>query len=276
MNLDAHFLFATDLDGTLLPNTGKTPAPGCLERTQNLLNSLKARGVPICFVTGRHLSLAKKGITTFRLPLPDWWICNVGTEIYNATGKPDEDWEKQLGPKLNHDTLRHMFSEIPGLLIQEPNKQGRHKFSLYYPKPLPGRLRAEILNKLADNLQLIVSVEERSGRTLLDIIPVNAGEKNAVDYMTQRHGLIKEQVFFSGDSASDSDVLLSGVCGTVVGNTPAAVQSQLKIQQMRSAEAQLYMATSRYGDGVIEGLCHYGFWPSPANDKSHSNDTNEH
>jgi len=62
MNMDVHFLFAADLDGTLLPNTGKTPAPGCLERTQNLLNSLRARGVPICFVTGRHLSLAKKAL----------------------------------------------------------------------------------------------------------------------------------------------------------------------------------------------------------------------
>ncbi len=268
MNMDVHFLFVADLDGTLLPNTGKTPAPGCLERTQNLLNSLRARGVPICFVTGRHLSLAKKGIATFRLPSPNWWICNVGSEIYNAAGKPDEDWEKQLGPKLNHDTLRHTFSEIPGLLTQEPHKQGRHKFSLYYPKPLSGKLWAEILDKVADNLQLITSVEERSGRTLLDIIPVNAGEKNAVEYMAQRLGLTKEQVFFSGDSASDLDVLLSGVCGTVVGNTPEDVQSQLKMQQMRSAEAQLYMATTSYGDGVIEGLCHYGFWPSSVNDQT--------
>jgi sucrose-6-phosphatase len=261
------FLFAVDLDGTLLPNTGKPSAPGCLERTQHLLHSLKEDGVPVCFVTGRHLSLARQGIATFRLPEPDWWICNVGTEIYRSDGKTDTAWEQQLGPKLDHEMLRRSLAEIPGLLAQELSKQGSHKFSLYYPKPASQRLQTEILRRAggpAGELQLIVSIEERSRRALLDVIPAKAGKRHAVEYMTDCYGLDKTRVFFAGDSGNDVDVLVSGICGTMVGNAPDDVQARLGRSQMQSAGARLYRAQAHYGDGIIEGLCHYGFWPHPA------------
>ncbi|MGZ4969912.1 MAG: HAD-IIB family hydrolase [Methylobacter sp.] len=267
--IDKPFLFAVDLDGTLLPNTGKAPAAGCLERTQRLLQRLREYEIPICFVTGRHLSLARQGIATFRLSPPDWWICNVGTEIYNSDGKPDTEWEQHLGPTLDHEMLRRALTEIPGLLAQELRKQGKHKFSLYYPEPVSQRLQLEILrlaDAQADNLQLIVSIEERSGRALLDVIPAGAGKKHAVEYMANCYGLDKTRVFFAGDSGNDLDVLVSGVCGTIVGNAPDEVQARLGVLQMLSAEAQLYLAHANYGDGIIEGLCHYGFWSYPADE----------
>lgn len=264
MNLETAFLFASDLDGTLLPNTCKAPSPGCLERTQLLLENLTAQGIPVCFVTGRHLSLAKQGAETFHLPSPTWWICNVGTEIYNAREIPDADWERQLGPTLNHEALCRRLSFIPILSIQEPEKQGRHKLSFYYPEPASDSLQSEILNlanDVADGLQLIASVEESSGRALLDLIPANAGKKHAVEYIIRRYGLSPEKTFFSGDSGNDFDLLLSGVCGTLVGNAPLELQTQLKNQQLHSPEARIYTAKQHYGDGVIEGLHHYGFWP---------------
>ena len=262
MKSKAPFLFAADLDGTLLPNTGKPPAPGCLDRTQAFLDALLENDVPICYVTGRHLSLARKGAGTFRLPLPTWWLCNVGTEIYDAQGEPDSEWERRLGRELDPHALRQALSGIPGLSVQEAQKQGRHKFSLYYPKPASERLKAEILHRasaLADGLQLIASVEESCGRALLDIIPAQAGKKHAVEYMAHRLGLPKERVFFAGDSGNDLDVLQSGVCGTLVGNTPDEVRDQA--MRAQGPESRLFVAGALYGDGVIEGLDHYGFWP---------------
>ncbi|WP_333874462.1 HAD-IIB family hydrolase [Methylobacter sp.] len=260
------FLFAVDLDGTLLPNTCKLPASGCLERTQRLLNCLRERGIPICFVTGRHLDSARKGVKTFGLTPPDWWICNVGTEIYNSEGERDIEWEQQLGPKLDHQALRKTLTKIPRLLTQELDKQGRYKFSLYYHKAASKELQAEIryrVDALADNLKLVVSIEEGSGRALLDIIPIDAGKKHAVEYMAHCYRLAKARVFFAGDSGNDFDVLLSGICGTMVGNAPNDVQSRLRVLQTQFSEAQLYMANAHYGDGIIEGLHHYGFWSHP-------------
>ncbi|MGZ5009281.1 MAG: HAD family hydrolase, partial [Methylobacter sp.] len=80
------------------------------------------------------------------------------------------------------------------------------------------------------------------------------------------YGLDKTRVFFAGDSGNDLDVLVSGVCGTIVGNAPDEVQARLGVLQMLSAEAQLYLAHANYGDGIIEGLCHYGFWSYPADE----------
>ncbi|MGZ5077064.1 MAG: HAD-IIB family hydrolase [Methylobacter sp.] len=264
------FLFAVDLDGTLLPNTGKPPAPGCLERTQSLLHSLNEHSIPVCFVTGRHLSLARQGIETFRLSEPDWWICNVGTEIYHSDGKPDENWVRQLGPKLDHTVLRKSLRDIPGLLTQESSKQGSHKLSFYYPEPVSVKLQTEILRRadgLAGRLQLIVSIEDRNGRAMVDVIPATAGKKHAVEYMSNCYGLDKTQVFFAGDSGNDLDVLVSGVCGTMVGNAADEVRARLGMLQTQFAEAQLYKAQAHYGDGIIEGLYHYGFSSHPLADQ---------
>lgn len=258
------FLFAADLDGTLLPNTGKPPAPGCLERTRNLLQSLREWGVPVCFVTGRYLALARKGHSLFRLPPPTWWICNVGTEIYDQSGKPDADWESLLGAALDQNALRQALAGIPGLAVQETCKNGRHKFSLYYPEPASPALKATILGSIGgarQGLRLITSVEESTGRALLDIVPANSGKRHAVEYVARRYGFSADEVFFAGDSGNDLDILLSGVCGVLVGNTPEEVQGEALRMEQASPETRIYLARANYGDGVIEGLLHYGFRP---------------
>lgn len=264
MSTGAVFLFAADLDGTLLPNTNQSPDPGCTERTRELLQGLRAQGHPVCFVTGRHLFLAQRGVDTFRLSPPDWWVCNVGTEIYDRQGKEDTEWRRRLGPELDRSALRRALYGIPQLTPQEFPKQGAHKFSFYYPKPASRDLQADILERVAASrggLQLVASVEESSGRALLDLIPATAGKAQVVEYLAWRHGLALDRVFFAGDSGNDFDVLLSGACGTLVGNALPEVRDQVRRLAVSRSEAHLYIAGSYYGDGVIEGLRHYGLWP---------------
>lgn len=265
MSTKPPFLFAADLDGTLLPNTGKPPAPGCLERTRNLLQDLREWGVPVCFVTGRYLALARKGHGLFRLPPPTWWICNVGTEIYDEACKPNPDWESLLGAALDRSALRRALAGIPRLTEQESCKHGRHKFSLYYPEPASPALQATVLGSVGgarQGLRLIASVEQSTGRALLDIVPANSGKRHAVEYIACRYGLPAERVFFAGDSGNDLDILLSGVCGVLVGNTPDEVRAETLEMAQRAPATQIYFAEANYGDGVIEGLRHYGFWSS--------------
>jgi HAD superfamily hydrolase (TIGR01484 family) len=262
--VNAPFLFAADLDGTLLPNTGQRPAAGCLERTLSLLRGLRDADYPVCFVSGRHLSLARDGVGAFRLPPPDWWICNVGTEIYARSGAPDLEWARLAGPELDRPALRRALDRIPGLVPQEAQKQGPRKLSFYYPRPVPVQLRGEILERaeaVQSGLRLVASVEESSGRALLDLVPADAGKASAVAHVAGRYGLPRQQIFFAGDSDNDLDAVLSGVAGTLVGNTPEPVRRRAQHCQSRLPEARLFIAEAFYGDGVIEGLGHYGLWP---------------
>lgn len=264
MNESLPFLFAADLDGTLLPNAGRQPAPGCLERTQELLYELRGPGCPVCFVTGRYLFLAKHGAGVFRLPLPDWWVCNVGTEIYDRQGSPDREWRERLGPALDRKALSRAAAGIPRLVPQETRKQGMHKFSFYYPEPATRDLAIEILERIdtvREDLQLVASVEEATGRALLDLIPAAAGKPRAVAYLAARHGLSPERTFFAGDSGNDLAVLLSGIRATLVGNAPEEFRERVRWLATEQGNDRLYFAEAYYGDGVIEGLRHFGLWP---------------
>ncbi|HYE33804.1 HAD-IIB family hydrolase [Methylocaldum sp.] len=264
MSAGVPFLFASDLDGTLLPNTGKLPSSGCLERTRALLQALLDARCPVCVVSGRYLTLARQGQSVFRLPHPTWWICNVGTEVYDQAGTLDRDWQRRLGPPLDREALRRSLYKIPRLAPQEPQKQGPHKFSFYYPEPVSRELQTEIMYRVwgvRSDLQMISSIEESSGRALLDIIPANAGKSHALWYVAERYGLASDRVFFAGDSGNDLDALLSGVCGVLVGNTPENVRTQAAQRQEGKKDARLFTADAFYGDGIIEGLCHYELWP---------------
>lgn len=262
----APFLFASDLDGTLLPNTSLPPAPGCLERTRILLEALREAGCPICFVSGRYFALARKGLASFGLPAPTWWICNVGTEIYDASGRLDQNWQRRLGPPLDQGALWRVLAEISGLRPQEPEKQGPHKFSLYYPGAPDERLQRDILSRVREvdvHLMLVASVEESTGLALLDVLPVGAGKAKALGHVAGVYRLGPDRVFFAGDSGNDLDVFEQGCCGTLVGNTPAQVLEHASSIRAREPEARIFIAQARYGDGIIEALGHYGLWPRP-------------
>lgn len=255
------FLFASDLDGTLLPNTGMMPPDGCIERTRGLLTALQQQGCPVCFVSGRHLLLARLGQGSFRLPAPDWWVCNVGSEIYDRQGQPNSDWQRHLGPPFDHRALTDVLSVIHHLRPQEPERNGPHKFSLYYPEPAPPDLQAEILSRayaMHPTVKLIASVEESTNRALLDLLPLNAGKANALLYLAQHQGFARDQTFFAGDSGNDIDALLCGVLGDLVGNAPASVREEAVQRQHATPGANLYLARMVYGDGITEGLQHYG------------------
>jgi sucrose-6F-phosphate phosphohydrolase len=252
------FLFAADLDGTLLPNTTKKPPNGCLERTRALLQFLLSNDCPVCYISGRHLALAREGRKAFNLPVPSYWVCNVGTEIYDQFGRAHQSWDALLGEAFEHETMWRAIADLDeGLQLQEEEKQGPHKFSLYYPEAAPQVLQEAILQRLQalrQNIHLIHSVEEASGKGLLDVLPDNAGKAPALLFLAAANSKPPRQTFFAGDSGNDLDALISGVCGAMVGNAPAHLRSDARDLQARTAGSRLYIARDFYGDGVIEGL----------------------
>jgi len=250
------------MDGTLLPNTGRQPAGGCLQRTQNLLHTLLQAGCPVCFISGRHLSLAREGQQAFGLPEPDYWVCNVGTEIYDRKGAQDCQWQALLGTAFDHRKMCQTLDDIESLTLQEEEKQGPHKLSFYVQGRADLNLLRLVLERMKmfrPDLQVIDSVEEATNRGLLDILPENSGKSATLHYLAEKQGIPPAKVFFAGDSGNDRDALLSGVRGSLVGNAPDEVRSALQQALTTETKANIYFADGCYGDGIIEGLNHFEF-----------------
>lgn len=262
MQISRKFFFASELDGTLLPNGMLRAAGGCLDRTRQLLARLKEEACPIIYVTNSDLALAQAGPQTFQLSEPDYWICNAGTEIYDGKGKSDSEWEQMMGPTFDQASFLAVLKGNPKLAIQEEEQQGPHKFGLYYPGPIDDTLRSWILTRaqeVVDDVGLVEGLEQSSGQTSIDIIPANAGKMSALQYLAEKLGFSERYMFFSGEAASDFDILTSGICGTLVGNTFPMVQEQARTLVETTGNARLSLSQGYYGDGIIEGLMAHGF-----------------
>lgn len=249
-------LFAADLDGTLLPNTGQQPAPGCLERTRYGLVHLRQQGCLLCYTSNRGIMAMRKSQRTYRLPEPDYWICHLGTEIYHAKDL-DKHWQQQLGPAIDQSTIRQLLARVPGLVAQEFSKQSPHKFSWHYAYQASVEFRAQLLHKISavyPNLRLVHSLETTNQRTIFDFIPDQAGNAGALHYLMQSLGLTLHQVFFAGDSGTDIDACIAGFYSGVVGNATPAVQQYIQRLAQRIPGANPYLAQACYGDGIIESL----------------------
>jgi len=64
-----------------------------------VLCSGKRNRFSLAYVTGRHLGSALSGIESYRLPVPDVFVCEVGTRIFIRDGalwKADEDFDKLM------------------------------------------------------------------------------------------------------------------------------------------------------------------------------------
>nr|VFJ75213.1 MAG: Hydroxymethylpyrimidine pyrophosphatase [Candidatus Kentron sp. FW] len=254
------FFFASELDGALLPNGILTATPGCLERTRELLEQLKAANYPVAYVTDHYLELAKENQKLFKLPEPDHWICNLGTEIRDTSGRLDDNWKDMMGPTLDKKQLLSVLKGNPNLVAHEDETQGAHKFSFYYTESVDDNVRNWMLGRvrsMIEGIRLMDTIEESSGLVVLHLVPKTAGKANALGYLAEKLGLPRTRVFFSGNSEGDLEALTSGICGTLVGNTPRATRDRAREVAENTEGARLTLSRSYYGDGVIEGLQAY-------------------
>ncbi|MDY6830054.1 MAG: HAD-IIB family hydrolase [Pseudomonadota bacterium] len=260
MATELRFLFAADLDGTLLPNTRLPAPPDCVAATHALLQRLHNEGIPTAYVSGRHLALAQAGCATYNLPAPTHWVCNVGSQVFASDGQVDDGYEALLGPPLDAETAETLPAVYAGLTWQEDEKQAPHKLSFYYPAEMEPGVRQRLATdcaRLFPNTRLVYSIEEASGRALIDLLPAMAGKSGALKYLARHHRLGVDQLYFAGDSGNDLDALTCGLMGTLVGNAPLDVRSEARRLQQQAPDARVYLANALYGLGVLEGLHHY-------------------
>jgi sucrose-6F-phosphate phosphohydrolase len=259
-------LLACDMDGTVIPlDTGEGRGREIREFHRLLA---KHGNIVVAYVTGRHLELGLAGAAQYELPMPDIFVCDVGTSIHwGAAGNwvMDEEYRQELLRSWNGRTngdIGAMLTTIPGLFVQEAEKQGEFKRSYYASRDKDHR---EIVRLIHERLaskgvgaKVIYSVDAESNIGLVDVLPEIAAKDAALAYLCKKLGLEKDRIVYAGDSGNDMLAFVSGFNAIVVNNTPAAVKEEVRRQmQEKGIEERIFFAPSNYVQGVMAGCFHF-------------------
>lgn len=265
-------LLCTDLDRTLLPNGEPEESP----LARPLFRKLVERpDVTLAYVSGRHLGLLQDAIREYDLPRPDYAIGDVGTTLYKTdddrwTATPE--WSQEIAPDwagLTRDELAEALADLPGLRLQEREKQNTFKLSYYAPANIDVQaLRSQACNRLARlgvAASLIWSVDDLTGEGLFDILPERATKLHAIEFLARLLGVSSQNMLFSGDSGNDLPVVASEIPSVLVNNArPEVKREALEQAEATGQSSRLYLAqggafgmNGNYAAGIIEGVTHF-------------------
>jgi HAD superfamily hydrolase (TIGR01484 family) len=265
-------LICTDLDRTLLPNGMQPESPHARERFRHLVARPE---ISIAYVTGRHRELVLAAVEEYQLPLPDYVIGDVGTNIYSIENDQWllwDSWHQEIGVSwhgLTHDALASLFIDLHTLQLQEPEKQNTYKLSYYVDPTIDTmQLMTEMQQRLDQKqitASLIWSVDETTNTGLLDILPASATKRHAIEFLITEEGYTLDNTIFAGDSGNDLPVLTSPIHSVLVANATREVRKQaLQMATAQGTQNALYLArgtllgmNGNYSAGILEGCVHY-------------------
>lgn len=257
---------ATDLDGTLIPLDGN-------ENNRNDLKQLKQLAAQstfdLMFVTGRHFELVADAMETYRLPLPGWIICDVGTTLLHWSEEKDfrlvDEYRAELSSIVEpfpREQLHELLQDLPELRLQEPEKQGEFKLSYYCAASDLEHASAKIRDRIEQKdvpYSLICSTDPFENVGLLDLLPKDVSKAFALDWWVTFTNHDKQQVIFAGDSGNDTAALTAGYRAIVVGNAAESVKAEVRTaHEQQGTLDRLYLAENSATSGVLEGCRHFG------------------
>jgi len=265
-------LLCTDLDRTLLPNG---PQPESVQARKLFSQLVRRPEVTLAYVTGRDPARVDDAIKEYDIPLPDYVIADVGASIYCLKSNDWEHWPiwdeniEKAWVNHHHADLKSLLMPFPELEIQEANKQSTFKLSYYVSLSISHKKLLEKLSKVLSDknihANLIWSIDEEKNTGLLDVLPGNAGKREAIDFLSTQLGFKHSEVIFAGDSGNDISVMASPIQAVLVANASEDVKQEAIHQaQTNGFSEQLYLAkgnfhhlNGNYSSGILEGTVHY-------------------
>jgi sucrose-phosphate synthase len=238
-------LLVSDIDGTLIEP--KLNNPGLKELKEHLIH--RSDKMAFALASGRNLELVKKVIEEEELPLPDFIICSVGTEIYYTNGKDyilDKGWATFLEGRWKREDIVKRLKGISWLRIQEKEAQNPYKISYYYDKE---KYDHEQLIKVLGKGWYTVNIIPSHGE-FIDFIPKRASKGNAIKFLCRKWAIPLSNVIAAGDSGNDIDMFRGAIKGIIVGNRSVELAHY-------ETTKNIYVAESSASSGILEGLKHY-------------------
>jgi sucrose-6-phosphatase len=237
------FLLITDLDDTLVGNDRAT-----IKLNQKLLTVRE--NLYLIYATGRSSDFAKQLKVEKQLLEPDYWVTGVGTEIFNEE-KKDPVWADKLSQQWNRDAIVSVTRSFPDLIPQSLQEQNPFKISFCLNRPQNSSILKELQTEL-DRSNLIYKIIFSSNRDV-DILPHNADKGLAISYLRERLQIPAELTLVCGDSGNDISLFQQGTLGVIVSNA----RSELIDWYSSNKQPNLYLASSPYAEGILEGLRYF-------------------
>jgi HAD superfamily hydrolase (TIGR01484 family) len=262
------YLLASDLDGTLIPPAGAEDDGGISE----FRDAVERRDdLRVTYVTGRNHTLALMGIAAHALPAPDVLVCDVGTSVFvlqHGVYLPDPGYRERMAAawgSADRSAVLRSLANIPSLELQEAYKQSEFKLSYY---TAPGPEGEDVARQLMASIEegvgaasVIYSVDPRTERGLLDVLPPGVAKDVAVRYLHDQLGLDEDRTVYAGDSGNDRAAMLGGFDVIVVGNATPALKDSIRTEaEDRGLTTHLYFARAEYARGVLEGCRYFGIF----------------
>lgn len=269
-------ILATDLDGTFIPGDD-LPADDPQWQALHLLQKLIAhQQLEVVFVTGRHLESVMEVMQHKDLPQPQWIICDVGTSIFHqdAVGsdqpyRPLQSYVNHLDQIVDSFSVSQLLSQLDlndELILQEPEKQGRHKLSFYCKTwaidDQVRRLELQ-LQKVGAPYRIVSSIDPFNGQGLIDLLPLGTDKASALLWWAEFRRHDARQIVFAGDSGNDFAALTAGFRAIVVGNADRQLAARVAAEHRQLGHPQrAYLAEAHATAGVLEGCRHFGLVPA--------------
>jgi HAD superfamily hydrolase (TIGR01484 family) len=202
------FLLASDMDGTLLPNSNHPYDASAYDRFRELVSV--SDFLTLAYISGRHLELAEKGIAEFSVPTPHYFVGDVGTSLYKREADiwiKSHEWFEEIAPDFNGNTGKEVlswFEAIDGISPQETEKQGDFKTSFYYEldqdvSKIQEQIRV-IIEQKGGNMVVVPSIDHVKNIGLIDILPASATKEHALRFLVNLLGIPNDSVLYCGDT----------------------------------------------------------------------------
>ncbi len=236
-------LVVCDIDNTLIGDKA-----GLMELIKRLQDCDGHVGFGVA--TGRRIESARKVLNEWQVPMPDFYISSVGSEIhYGPRIVQDSGWKRHIEYRWKPDAIREAMQDMPGIRMQPKEDQREFKIS-YFIDPAKAPKMREITRHLR-KLDLHVKVIY-SHQAFLDLLPVRASKGAALRYLADKWDIPIDRVLVAGDSGNDEEMLNGDTLGVVVCNHSP------ELEKLRDRD-RIYFAEGQYAWGVIQGIEHYDF-----------------
>jgi len=260
------YLLASDMDGTVIPLDDKPERETEIARFARDFEM--QTNLSLAYATGRDLQRVLQGIANWKLPTPNWLICDVGTSLYHYNEETNdwilsEAYRTEMTKRFGGHTAGDVADTLSGYPEQDASRQTEFKHSYVFPvEDEPEKLLPEIRHALqASGIQaeLVYSVDVYSGEAFLDVLPAGVAKDYAVHFLLRQLRLDTNHVVYAGDSGNDEHAFKSGLKGIVVNNADPQLIAELKAwADDNDKRGRLFFATKPFIAGVHEGCRHFG------------------